>query len=431
MPPGIPFIVGNEAAERFSYYGMRTILVVFMTRYLADSTGATAAMTEPEAVRYYHDFGATVYFCPLLGAVISDWLLGKYRTILSLSIFYCLGHAVLAFDHTRMGLAIGLGLIALGSGGIKPCVSAHVGDQFGRSNAHLLERVFVWFYLAINVGASISSFLTPWLLEVSGPHVAFGVPGALMLVATWVFWLGRRRFVHVPAGGARYLAELKRPRTLRALARLIPIYLFVAVFWSLYEQTGSSWVLQAEHMDLHFLGVEWLPAQVQAVNPILIVVFLPLFGYVVYPALERVVRLTALRKIGLGFALMALTFLLSAWIAAQIQAGSRPSIGWQFTAYVLLTVAEVLVSPTCLEFSYTQAPRVLKSLVMSLYLLSVALGNEFTSVVNYLIQAPDGTSRISDVEYFSFFAAMMGAATVAFGVVARRYDVRSYLQEEA
>jgi POT family proton-dependent oligopeptide transporter len=387
-------------------------------------------MTDTQAKAWFHAFVTAVYTFPLIGAVISDGFLGKYRTIMSLSIVYCLGHLALAIDDTRLGLAIGLGLIAMGSGGIKPCVSAHVGDQFGRSNAYLLERVFVWFYLAINVGASISSLLTPWLLEVAGPHVAFGVPGALMLIATWVFWLGRRRFVHVPAGGKRYFSELRRPQTLRALARLMSIYLFVAVFWSLYEQTGSSWVLQAEHMDRTFFGIEWLPAQVQAVNPILIVIFLPLFGYVVYPVLERVVPLTPLRKIGAGFVLTALTFLLSAWIAAEIESGATPSIGWQLAAYALLTAAEVLVSPTCLEFSYTQAPRVLKSLVMSLYLLSVALGNEFTSVVNYLIQGPDGTSRITNVTYFLFFAATMAIATLAFVGLSRRYQVRSYLQEE-
>ncbi|MEW8032202.1 MAG: hypothetical protein AB2819_08160, partial [Candidatus Thiodiazotropha endolucinida] len=127
MPAGIPFIIGNEAAERFSFYGMRAILVVFMTQYLLNSSGVAEPMNEEEAKGWFHLFVSAVYITPLLGALISDGLLGKYRTIILLSLVYCLGHFALALDHTRLGLLLGLGLIALGSGGIKPCVSAHVG----------------------------------------------------------------------------------------------------------------------------------------------------------------------------------------------------------------------------------------------------------------------------------------------------------------
>ena len=126
-------------------------------------------------------------------------MLGKYRTILWLSIVYCAGHLVLAMDETRNGLFWGLALIAVGSGGIKPCVSAHVGDQFSKSNAQLLERVFGWFYFSINLGAFTSTLLTPFLLESYGPTYAFGVPGVLMAIATLLFWMGRNKFVHIPA----------------------------------------------------------------------------------------------------------------------------------------------------------------------------------------------------------------------------------------
>jgi len=184
-PPGLPYIIGNEGAERFSFYGMRAILVVFMTQYLMAGSGSDL-MGEEEAKGWYHLFVSAVYFTPLLGALISDGLLGKFRTIISLSIVYCLGHFALAIDHTRLGLALGLGLIALGSGGIKPCVSAHVGDQFGQSNQHLLSRIFGWFYFSINAGAFASMLATPWLLKVYGASVAFAVPGLLMLAATLI-----------------------------------------------------------------------------------------------------------------------------------------------------------------------------------------------------------------------------------------------------
>ena len=198
MPKGIPYIIGNELAERFSFYGMKAILIVFMTQYLMDSNGNPDLMNKTDATFWYHIFTTAVYFTPILGAIISDAFLGKYKTILLLSIIYCLGHFTLAIDETRLGLLIGLSLISIGVGGIKPCVSAHVGDQFGKTNSHLLEKVFSWFYLSINVGAAISSLLTPILLNKYGPYIAFGIPGILMLIATVLFWMGRNVFVHIP-----------------------------------------------------------------------------------------------------------------------------------------------------------------------------------------------------------------------------------------
>ncbi len=194
VPPGIPYIVGNEAAERFSFYGMKAILAVFMTQYVVDASGQTAVFSEDEATTAIHLFVMAAYAFPFLGAILADGFLGKYRTILILSCVYCLGHLALALDDTRLGLAIGLTLIAMGAGGIKPCVSAHVGDQFGKVNAHLLERVFGWFYISINLGAVISMWLTPLLLEHVGPEWAFGTPGIFMALATLVFWLGRKRW---------------------------------------------------------------------------------------------------------------------------------------------------------------------------------------------------------------------------------------------
>lgn len=430
MPGGVPYIVGNEAAERFSYYGMRSILVVFMTRYLLGADGAPAPMSESEAKAGYHLFSSAVYFFPVLGALLSDVFWGKYRTILALSIVYCLGHLALALDETRLGLGVGLGLIALGSGGIKPCVSAHVGDQFGATNAYLIERVFGWFYLAINLGAFVSSLATPWLLQHYGPQVAFGVPGALMLTATWMFWLGRREFVHVPPAGFAAVREALTGEGGKALVRLSVLYLFLAAFWSLYDQTGSAWVLQAQKMDLELFGVTWLPSQVQAVNPILILILVPIFSAFVYPAVGRYARVTPLRKIGVGFVLMVAAFLVPAWIEARIEAGDTPSIAWHLVAYVILTASEVLVSVTGLEFSYTQAPAALKSFVMSLYLLSVALGNLFTSAVNSILGSL-GDEVLSGASYYLFFAALMASATVGFAIVASRYQERTVLQAEA
>jgi len=397
MPPGVPFIIGNEAAERFSFYGMKAILAVFMVSYLHLMDGHSGSgMAEPEATEKVHLFNSAVYFTPVLGALLADAFWGKYRTIIRLSFVYCLGHLALAcmgqFGNSSAWLIAGLGLIALGSGGIKPCVSAHVGDQFSQRNAHLLPKIFNWFYFSINFGALVSMLLTPWLLEWYGPHWAFGVPGGLMALATLVFWLGRKRFVHVPANHKNFIKELFSARGRSALLKLLPLYLFVAMFWALFDQTGSTWIFQSQDMDRNFLGFEWLPSQVQSLNSVFVLTFIPLFAYLVYPLMDRVWRLTPLRKIGIGLFIMVASFALVALIQRWIDGGAKPNISWQILAFALITIAEVMVSIVALEFAYTQSPKTMKSTVMCLYLLAVSAGNLLVAGVNHFIQIPDVAS---------------------------------------
>lgn len=402
MPPGIPYIVGNEAAERFSYYGMRNILVVFMVGYLhlmGDRPGEP--MTGPEANAKFHNFAGLVYLTPILGALLADVFLGKYRTIIWLSIVYCLGHLALAlmgqFGEVELLLMTGLWLITVGAGGIKPCVSAHVGDQFGQSNSHLLTKVFNYFYWSINFGAFLSSMLTPWLLKWHGPHWAFGVPGILMALATLFFWMGRWKFIHIPPRGVDALREIWSAEGKAAIGKLVVIYLFVTMFWMLFDQHSSSWVLQAQDLNLQF-GIKWLPSQVQAINPILVLTFIPLFTFVVYPWVDKFYPLTPLRKIAIGLFLTSLSFVVIALVQEAVDGGARPSVGWQLLAFVLLTAGEVMVSIVALEFSYTQAPRAMKSFIMGIFFLSVSLGNFITEAVNHIIQVPNPI-KVADAQF--------------------------------
>jgi len=399
---------------------MRAILVIFMTQHLMNASGQRDPMTEQEAQGYFHLFVAAVYLMPVFGALLADFFWGKYRTIIVLSLIYCLGHLSLAVDDTRLGLALGLGLIAIGAGGIKPCVSAHVGDQFGSGNAHLLGRVFGWFYVAINLGAFLAMLIVPWLLDHAGSSAAFAAPGVLMLLATGVFWSGRRRFVQIPPAGQQLVKDLNWP----ALGKLALIYTLIAVFWALFEQIGSSWVLQAEKMDRRIGDAELLSSQIQALNPLLIMLLTPCFSYRVYPFLNRYIQLTALTKIALGLLLTVLAFAIPAAIQMQLDQGLRVHIVWQLPAYLLMTAAEVMVSITCLEYSYTEAPKSAKSLVMAAYFLSVSLGNLFTSAINFLLQYLDAGARLSGAAYFWFFTGLMLATALLFMRFARTLENR-------
>jgi len=430
MPRSVPYILVNETAERFSFYGMTSILVVFMTHYLMGPGGVLDVMGGVQSSKYFHFFNSAVYFMPLIGALISDIWLGKFRTIIFFSLVYCLGFVTLVMDLTRLGLALGLVLIAVGSGIIKPCVSANVGDQFGKSNKHLLSKVYHWFYFAINLGACVSMWLCPWLLDKWGPRAGFGVPAVFMFVATAAYWLGRRKFVHIPAAGIAAVKNTLRGEPIRALGRLCMLYLFIVMFWALFYQSQSAWVLQAEKMNLKWLWITWLPAQVQFVNSLLIMILIPLFAYVIYPVINKFFPLTPLRKISIGLFVTALSFVVPALVETHISAGGKPSIGWQFFAYVILTAAEVMVSITCLEFSYTQAPTSTKSFVQALFLLSISLGNAFTAIVNAFIQNEDGTSKLSGAGYYWFFTIAMLVTAILFIPVAARYREKSYIQDE-
>ncbi|MBB3277037.1 MULTISPECIES: oligopeptide:H+ symporter [unclassified Pseudoxanthomonas] len=219
LPRQIPYIIGNEACERFSFYGMRNILVQFLA-----SSILLAYLPEAErqgvAKDVFHSFVIGVYFFPLLGGWLSDRYFGKYNTVLWFSLIYCAGHACLAlFESHRTGFYTGLFLIALGSGGIKPLVVSFVGDQFDQSNKNKAKIVFDAFYWTINFGSFFASLLMPLFLRSYGPAVAFGIPGILMFIATFIFWLGRKQYVNVPPSGEDPDSFLRVVRTALAARR--------------------------------------------------------------------------------------------------------------------------------------------------------------------------------------------------------------------
>ena len=340
-----------------------------------------------------------------------------------------------------MGLAVGLTLIAIGSGGIKPCVSAFVGDQFNKESSHLIPKVYSWFYFSINFGSTFAAALIPWTLKAAGPSVAFGIPGLLMFLATIIIWIGRKHYIHTePKGWGTVSKKAFTGEGMKTILSLCTLYVFIAFFWALFDQTASSWVQQAVDMNkwidlrwgpiqMDWLRFELLPSQIQALNPILVMIFIPLFNFIIYPMVGCWFHITPLRKIGLGFFIAAASFVIPAYVEHLIELGQTPSIAWHFWAYVIITAAEILISITALEFSYTQAPNSLKSIIMGFLLLSVTLGNIITAMVNWFIQDDQGQSVISGVDYFMLFVWLILAAGCLYIFVATRYKEKTYLQE--
>lgn len=270
FPRGIPFIVGNEGAERFSYYGMRAILYTYLAalyvQFVAESalSKAETDAAKSKATAVAHLFMAGVYAFPMIGAILADRLLGKYKVILWVSMIYCAGHAVLAvagrlaemgnFGGGEIGMYLGLALIAVGSGGIKPCVSANVGDQFDASTSHLVSKVFQAFYFIINFGSFFSTMITPALYSAYGAEVAFGVPGIFMAVATFIFWLGRGRFVRVPPKPGGVVGALDVASALLFFSPVIALIVAVFVEGDHYKAPDPAGMSSAQFYGTYLSG---------------------------------------------------------------------------------------------------------------------------------------------------------------------------------
>jgi len=479
-PRQIKFIVGNEACERFSYYGMRSVLAGYLTGEVLKGGLGQDADTATEII---HTFVFANYFMPLLGAWLSDKIIGRYHTILWVSLFYCAGHGVLACSdfvgggvHGKLTcLFIGLALIAFGSGGIKPCVSAFMGDQFKPEQSHLLQKAYGAFYWAINFGSFFSFLVIPWIKDHHGYSLAFGVPGILMAIATFIFWLGTKHYVRVPpsretkhagffkvffhafqirlkivAADVRRLilpksASESEPRHLGSYgksfwdaarsrfseseidaAKSVPPILFVfalmPIFWSLFDQTNSTWVLQGQKMvPAKFLGLDIGAEQMQSMNPLIVMLLVPLFTLGIYPRIGRFA--SPLRRMSYGMFLAAGSYLVVAALQRQIETGAQLSVLWQTVPYLILTAAEVLISTTGLEFAFREAAPELKSIIMSFWLLTVAFGDLLVAAITKIFANGTGESSVS-TNRFLLYAGLTFIVAILFSLIATTYRYR-------
>jgi POT family proton-dependent oligopeptide transporter len=450
-PSQVKFIVGNEACERFSYYGMKGILALYITNVLLK--------TEDDATNIIAMFSAVNYLMPLIGAWVADRYWGRYRTILWISLFYCAGHAVLATSDLVATpaakvwiLYLGLGLIAFGSGGIKPCVSAFMGDQFRSNERHLLQKAYAAFYWAINLGSFFSFLAIPAIRKHWGYGWAFGVPGIFMAVATFIFWIGTRHYVMLPpsrvtrsAGFFKVLGEAlrhvgrrapgqkfwdaARPRfseaevdAARSVMPILSVFALIPVFWALFDQTYSTWVMQGQKLQAFNLGGWTIGAEeMQSANPALVMLIIPILTWGLYPMIGRLA--SPLRRMSLGMFLAALSYVVVAMLQSRIEAGEQLSILWQIAPYAILTMAEVLISTTGLEFAFREAAPEMKSIMMGFWNLTTTLGNLLVVVITK-VMGGEGASGSVSASRFLMYAGLTFVVAIAFSIVAGFYRYR-------
>ncbi len=461
-PRQIKYIIGNEACERFSYYGMTGILAGYISGQLV---AGGLGKSEDYTTQITQLFIFVNYFTPLLGAWLSDKIIGRYKTIFWVSLLYCAGHGTLACSDFfgQAGklncLFIGLTLIAFGSGGIKPCVSAFMGEQFRPNQSHLMQKAFGAFYVAINFGSFFSFLVVPWVKNHHGYSLAFGVPGILMAIATFIFWRGKKLYVIVPTNrekkhagffkvfftalitkrapgqkfwdAARTQFSENEVSAARSVLPILFVFATIPMFWALYNQTNSTWVMQGLKMfDTNLLGLKVGAEQMQSLNPLLIMLFVPVFTLWIYPRMGRFA--SPLKRMSYGLFLAAVAFLLIALLQKRIEAGEHLSILWQTWPYVVVTAAEVLVSTTGLEFAFREAAAEMKSLIMSFWLLTIATGSLFVAVLTKILQhtgAPTDDASVSSGR-FMLYAGMMLVVAVVFSLIAATYNYRDKVAAE-
>ena len=211
-----------------------------------------------------------------------------------------------------------------------------------------------------------------------------------------------------------------------AVLKIMSIFIMVPVFWALFDQNATSWVRQAQLMrTVTLFGLEVRPAQVQALNSVLVMLLIPLMNSVGYPLVEKLgFRATALRRMTAGMIIASLSYVSVALIQREIDRSGpgTVSILWQVVPYFIITLAEVLVSITGLEFAYSQAPKRMKSTIMGFWLLSIAIGNVFVSLLAEF-------GRLPLVQFFWVFAGLMLLAGAMFGLRAHFYVERDLVQE--
>jgi proton-dependent oligopeptide transporter, POT family len=455
-PRQIKYIVGNEACERFSYYGMTGILAGYVSGQLVAGGLGKSEDYATEIISLFKSFN---YFTPLLGAWLSDKLIGRYKTIFWVSLFYCAGHGTLACSdffgpQGKLNcLFVGLTLIAFGSGGIKPCVSAFMGEQFTPAQSHLMQKAYGAFYVAINFGSFFSFLVVPWVKDHHGYSPAFAVPGILMGIATYIFWRGKKYYVFVPtnrekkhagffkvifttlaakrAAGQKFWDAARQKfsenevSAARSVLPVLFVFATIPMFWALYDQGNSTWVLQGLKMaNVNLLGLNVGAEQMQSLNPLLIMLFVPVFTLWIYPRIGC--RAAPLRRMSAGLFLAALSFVLVALIQQRLEAGAHLSILWQTWPYIVITAAEVLVSTTGLEFAFREAAPEMKSLIMSFWLLTVAAGNLFVALLTKFLPVTGPGNEDASVSSgrFMLYAGMMFGVAVIFSLIAATYHYR-------
>jgi len=391
-PKGLFILFFTEMWERFSYYGMRAILVLYIIAEV-DQKNPGLGWTKVEALELYGWYTMLVYVLSIPGGIIADRLLGQKKTVLLGGILLCFGHGVLAIEE-MWAFYSGLVLIILGVGCLKPNISTMVGGLYKKGDVRR-DKGFTIFYIGINIGAFLSSIIVGYVGEVHGWHYGFGLAGIGMLLGLLIYIAGQKHLKGVGEfiGNNKDQAAIsKAPLTKIEKDRISVMLLsfaIIIVFWGAFEQAGGLMnIYTMEKIDRSFFGMI-IPASIfQSANAFFIIVLgTAVAGFWAKRQLKGK-EASTLFKMALGVIIMGTGFL--AMSAASMQADSsvdgKGAMIFLIIAYLFHTIGELFASPTALSFITKLAPAKYASLMMGAYFAATGFGSKLAAFVGSLAE---------------------------------------------
>jgi POT family proton-dependent oligopeptide transporter len=435
-PKGLTFLFATEMWERFSYYGMRALLVLYLVKYLLHPERAQAVVgygiikgaleaafgpleVQPLASQIYGLYTGLVYLTPIFGGLLADRVLGQRRTVVLGALLMALGHFMMAFEAL---LFFALLLLILGSGAFKPNISTQVGALYASGDPRR-DRAYSIFYVGINIGAFLAPLVCGTLGERAGWHYGFGAAGVGMLLGLAIYLTGAR---DMPADVVRGPAATRARRGLtrsewRGIAALLVLCLPLTLFWATYEQQGNTIALWAEEatdrsVNLLLWRVEIPTTWFQAFNPFMIFAFTPLVVGVWAWQAQRGTEPSTVTKMALGCFGVTLANLIMA-VAAWSAGPSKANWLWLGAYFVVITIGELYLSPIGLSLVSKVAPVGMVSTLMGIWLGTIFIGNFLAGWLGSFWTAMDKTH---------FFLLIAGVAALAGAVIwAFDYPLRS------
>lgn len=390
-PAGLAILFFTEMWERFSFYGMRALLIYYMTKHLLIEQGLASHL--------YGLYGGLVYFTPLLGGWLADRYLGQHRCVVLGGLLMAAGHFLMAFEALFFPA---LGLLILGNGAFKPNISAQVGGLYAQGDTRR-DRAFSIFYVGINLGAFLAPLVCGYLGERWGWHYGFGAAGVGMMFGLGVYLLGRRLLPRTAPAASVVETPAERGEERSRLFGLGAVCLVVVLFWAVYEQMGNTMALWVDSdTDRHILGWEMPASWFQSFNPFFIFLLTPLVTRLWSRQARAGREPTSVGKMALGLFFMGAAYLIMVYPASLYAVDGTPvSMFWLVGFTLVLTLGELYLSPVGLSLVTKLAPARLLSLCMGIWFLAQFLGNTGAGLLGGLWNA---------IPFAGFFTLMAGLA---------------------
>ena len=401
-PPGLYVLFFTEMWERFSYYGMRSLLVYYMIKHLQ--------FTQEQSSRIYGLYTGFVYFTPLFGGLLADRVLGQRRTVIVGGVLMAIGHFLMAVESLFYPALV---FLILGNGAFKPNISTQVGALYPAGD-NRRDRAFSIFYMGINLGAFFSPLVCGTLGEKIGYHWGFSAAGVGMVIGLLVYLSGQKHLASdlIMQKKESRQQQSSEPMTRGDWVKIGAIFAMMAlsiVFWSVYEQQGNTMALWADaNTDRTILGWEMPASWFQAFNPLMIFIFVPLLNLFWARQDRRGKEPSSIAKMGIGCVLLASAFLILIPPARELAIHPKASLWWLTACTFVLTLGEVYLSPIGLSLVTKIAPARIVSLMMGVWFLSSFFGNYLSGYLGTFWE------KMPKENFFLLMFALSFAAGLAF-----------------